>query len=267
MQNFFMNKLNIMIKKIFQKIIHLLNILLIWLSIILALISIFKKEWIEAFIEWMRVLIEGLWFWNYVIAWFSSFIEAFPVLWVVVPWQNILLIVWWFFWNISYVNLAYIVLIATIWAILWNYVWYLLWKHFGDSFFKKYGLWFGIGLTEVKYLKEWIHKWWPWWIIVWKFHPMTRAFLPFIAWSMGMNSKKFMIYNIIGSCIRASIIILLGVIFADYYKVIIEHFWKIMLLILWAVWIYIYKYKQDEFKKYMVEKNKEMEELYGEKNK
>jgi membrane protein DedA with SNARE-associated domain len=256
-----------MLKKIWQKIIHFLNVLLIWISIILAIISIFKKEWIEAFIEWMKIVIEWLGFWNYIIAWFSSFIEAFPVLGVVVPGQNILLIVGWFFGNISYINLIYITLIATIWAILWNYVWYLLWKYFWDSFFRKYGLWFWIWLTEVKYLKKWIHKWWPWWIIVGKFHPMTRAFLPFIAGSMWMNSKKFMIYNIIGSCIRAFVIIILGVVFVEYYKVIIEHFWKIMLLVFWWIWIYIYKFKQTEFKKYMEEKNKEMEELYWEKNK
>jgi membrane protein DedA with SNARE-associated domain len=38
---------------------------------------------------------------------------------------------------------------------------------------------------------------------------MTRAFLPFIAGSMGMKSGKFMLYNAIGSIIRATTIILL----------------------------------------------------------
>jgi hypothetical protein len=47
-----------MIKSIFQKVVHLLNVLLIGLSFALALISIFKKEWIESFIEWMKVVIE-----------------------------------------------------------------------------------------------------------------------------------------------------------------------------------------------------------------
>ncbi|MGB2110753.1 MAG: hypothetical protein ACPHY8_02260 [Patescibacteria group bacterium] len=49
-----------MIKKIFQKIFHLLNILLIVASLALAIISIFKKQWIENFIEWMKVLVESL---------------------------------------------------------------------------------------------------------------------------------------------------------------------------------------------------------------
>lgn len=256
-----------MIKSIFQKVVHLLNVLLIGLSLALALISIFKKEWIETFIEWMKVVIEWMWLWNYLIAWLSSFIEAFPVLWVVVPWQNILLIVGWFFWNISQSNLIYVILIACIWAIIWNYIWFLLWKYYWDSFFRKYGLWFGIWLTEVKYLKKWIKKWWAMWIIFWKFHPMTRSFLPFIAWSMGMTSVRFMIYNIIGSIVRSVTIVLLWVVFVEYYKIIIEYIWTLMIVIFTIIWIYVYKYKRPEFKTYMEEKNKEMEELMEAKKK
>lgn len=251
-----------MIKKILQKLIHVINIFLIVASIALALISIFKKEWIEAFIEWMKVTIESLWMWNYLIAWVSSFIEAFPVLWVVVPGQNILLIVGGFFWEISQSNLIYVILVACIWAIIWNLVWFLLWKYSWDTFFRKYGMWFGIWLTEVKYLKKWIHKWWAAGIIFGKFHPMTRAFLPFIAGSMWMNSVKFMIYNVIWSIIRAVTIVLLWVLFVEYYEIILEHIGKIMLAIFAGIALYIYKFKRTEFKKYMDEKNKEMEELY-----
>ncbi len=250
-----------MLKNIFKKIIHILNIILIWLSFSLALIALFKKEWIEQFIEWMKVLIDWLWMWNYLIAWLSSLIESFPVLGIVVPWQNILLIVWWFFGNISTTNLIYVVIIASIWAIIWNYIWYLLWKYFWDSFFKKYWLWFGIWLTEVKYLKKWIDKWGPLWIILWKFHPMTRSFLPFIAWSMWMHSAKFMLYNIIWSIIRATVIIVLWVIFVAYYKIILEHLGTVMIWVMALVWFYIYKFKRVEFKKYMDEKNKEFEEI------
>lgn len=249
------------IKKIIQLVFQFFNYLLIWLSFILALISIFKKEWIESFIEWMKVVIEWLGLWNYIIAWISSLIEAFPVLWVVVPWQNILLIVGWFFWHISHLNLVYVMIVASIWAILWNYIWYVLWKIYWDSFFKKYGNWFGIWLTEVKYIKKWINKWWAWWIIFWKFHPMTRAFLPFIAWSMWMQSIKFTIYNVIWSIIRSVTIISLWVVFVEYYKKILEYIGTIMMLIFALIWIYIYTYKRDEFLQYMKEKNAELDEI------
>ena len=249
------------IKKIIQYTFQVINVLMICLTLALALISIFKKEWIEAFIEWMKIVIWWLWFFNFFIAWASSMIEAFPVLWVVVPGQNILLIVWWFFGNISKLNLFYVILVASIWAVIWNYIWYVLWKIYWDSFFKKYWNRFGIWLTEVKYIKKWINKWWAWWIILWKFHPMTRAFLPFIAWSMWMQSLKFTIYNIVWSIIRATTIILLWVVFVEYYKIILEYIWTIMLIVLMIVWFYVYKYKRVELMQYIKEKNEELDEI------
>lgn len=251
-----------LIKKIIQKVFHIINVILIWLTIIIAIISIFDKELIIDLIKKLEVLIQWLWNWNFLIAFVSSLIEAFPVLWVVVPWQNILLIVWSFFAKISTQNLIYIYIIASLWAIIWNYIWYLLWKIYWDSFFAKYWIWFGIWLTEVKYLKKGINKWWPIGITLGKFHPLTRAFLPFIAWSMGMKDKTFMFYNILWSIIRSITIITLWVVFGKYYETIVNHIWKIMIIVFIAVWFYIYKYKRKEFMQYMEEKNAELEQIW-----
>ena len=90
---------------------------------------------------------------------------------------------------------------------------------------------------------------------------MTRSFLPFIAGSMGMKSGKFMLYNAIGSVIRATTIILLWVVFVQYYKILLEYSGTISLVVFWLIWAYIYKYKRVEFKKYWDEKNAEMEEM------
>lgn len=198
--------------------------------------------------------------WNYVVVFVSGMIESFPVLWVVVPGQNILLIAGWFFAEQSTTKLIFVILFASLWAIVWNYIGYILWKKYGKKFFKQYGLWFGIGETEVEYLEKWIKKWGPWGIILGKFHNIARAFVPFIAWSMWMQSKKFMVYNIIGSVLRASTIVLLWVLFAKTYETIIDYFEYIFLWIFALMWIYIYLFKKKEFLIYMEKKNKEIEE-------
>lgn len=252
-------------KKIINILFKIINIIFIILMIVLAFISIFRKDLFEAFIEWLKVIITWLWFWNYLIVFFSSFIEAFPVLGIVVPWQNILMIVWWFFWNISQKNLIYVWILAWFWAILWNYIWYFLWKIYWDSFFEKYWNWFWVWLTEVKYLKKSIDKWWAWGIIFWKFHPITRAFLPFIAGSMWMKNKNFMIYNIIWSIIWSTTMVVLWMIFVEYYKIILNYIWYILFAILALLWIYIYKFKKKEFMIYLNEKNEEMEKFYWKK--
>ena len=108
-------------------------------------------------------------------------------------------------------------------------------------------------------MKKWIKKWWATGIIVWKFHNLTRAFVPFIAWTMWMNHRSFIIYNIIWSILRAITIIVLWVLFAKTYETIIDYLWYIMIGIFVLVWLYIWKYKKKEFKIYLEEKNKELE--------
>ena len=57
--------------------------------------------------------------------------------------------------------------------------------------------------------------------------------------------------------------IILWVIFAEHYEKIIDNAWKIMIAIMILTWLYIWKYKKKEFKKYMQEKNEEMDRRFG----
>lgn len=248
-------------KEYIKKIADILVKLLVAGTIILWILTMVKPELVKDFIEWIQGVIQSLWNWNYLIIFITSLIESFPLLWVVVPGQNILLIVWWFFAEINMNNIYAVIWIASIWAILSNYIWYFLWIYYGDIFFKKYWLWFWIWQTEVKYLKKWVKKWWAWGIIIWKFHNLTRAFVPFIAGSMRMHHKSFFIYNIIWSTIRAATIVLLWVLFAETYETIIDYFWYIIFWIMILTGIYIYKFKKEEFKQYMREKNEEVENM------
>ena len=243
-------------RKIFDTLIHLLNILLIGLSFVLIGIALFKPELFEQFIEWMRWVVQWLGNRNYLIAFCSAFLESFPFIGMLLPWQNIMLIVGWFFSE----HLQIMIWVAIAGALLGNYVWYILWRYRWDKFFDKYGYWIGIGKTEVNYMKKWITKHWWWVVAVGKFHNMTRSFIPFIAWSMGMKQKSFFVYNAVWSIIRAFTIILLWVVFVQYYKVILKYAPTVLGIIMVCVVLYIYLYKKKEFMKYWKEKEKEWEE-------
>ncbi len=249
-----------MLKNILKRIWDYSLKLLIAISFILALLALFRPDLIKDAINWLKIVINWLWSWNYLIVFLMWLIESFPLIWVIVPGQNILLIVGWFFAEYSRQNLYYVIFLASIWAIISNYIWFVLWKIYWDSFFEKYWIWMWIWKTEVKYLKKGVKKWGPIWIILWKFHNFTRAFVPFIAWSMWMSNKVFWISNIIGSILRATVIVSLWVLFAAYYKTIIDYFGYIMIWLLVLVSIYIYLFKKKEFLKYMEEKNAELEE-------
>lgn len=253
--------------KFWAKIVDIIMKSLIFLTLALWILALVKPWLVKDFIAWIEKIVYTLWNLNYLIVFLSWLVEWFPVLWVVVPWQNILLIVWGFFAKINKTNLIYVMILASLWAIISNYIWYLLWRYYWDSFFRKYWTWFWIWTTELKYLKKWIEKWWPIGIILWKFHNLARAFVPFIAWSMWMKNKVFFVYNIIWSILRAIILIVLWVLFATYYQLIIDYMMYIMIAVTVIVWIYIYKFKKWEFLKYMQEKNKELDEQIEEKRK
>jgi len=80
-----------------------------------------------------------------------------------------------------------------------------------------------------------------------------------------MKSKKFMLYNAIGSIVWSIIMICFGVIFAQYYKIFLEYSGTISLVILASVGLYIYFFKKSEFLQYIKEKNAELDRKYPQK--
>lgn len=248
-----------MTKKIFWYIINIINILLILTTFIMAIIVIIYPDLMKNLIERIESIIKIIWDWNYLLAFLSAMIESFPIIWMIIPGQTVLLLIWWFF---DSENVYYLIIVSSLWAILWNYIWFLLWYFSGDNFFKKYWDWFWIWLTELEYIKSWIHKYWAFAVIMSKFHNMTRVFIPFIAGSMWMKHMSFFIYNILWSIIWASSMIVLWVFFSEYYEIILDNFWYIMTFILVISWFYIYFFKYEKVKEYIRKKEKEIEDKY-----
>lgn len=244
-------------KKIIKQILQIINIVLIVLMILLTIISIFRPDLVKLTIEWIKIRVENLWYWNYIIVWTSRAIEWFPVLWVVIPGQNIMMIVWGFF-GTKYI--IYTILAWTIWAIIWNEAWFLLGKNYWEKFLAKYGDWFGIWKTESKYLKSWVGKYGSFAVILAKFHNVARAFMPFVlAWA-DMKHSTFFAYNVIGSFVRSATMICVWVFFAANYEKIVDYMWYIVLGIMLVTFAFIYFFKKESFMKYMTEKQAELEE-------
>lgn len=242
----------------FSVIGKVLNLIFVWLIIWFLLVAIFKKEWIEFALETLKNVVQDLWNWNFVIILLISIIESFPVIWVVVPGQQAMLIVGWVFWSITLIP---VIICASIWALIWNYVWFYLWKEYWDVFFKKYWNWIWIWITELQYLKKSTEKSWWLFVIFWKFHNTTRSFIPFIAGWMWMQNNKFWIYNFIWSVLWSTVIIILWTMFVKHYKEILNYIEYIFLWFFVFLWIYIYFFKKKEFKKYLQDKEKEWEEI------
>ncbi len=105
-----------------KKLIHhildialkILNFVFSLLIIGLTAIAIFKPSWIAIFIKWVEAQIVFLGNWNYLIAFASSIVESFPVIGVLVPGQNIMLLVGGFFGRQGSVQFAYMICLAIV---------------------------------------------------------------------------------------------------------------------------------------------------------
>ena len=118
----------------------------------------------------------------------------------------------------------------------------------------------------MKILDRQIEKNGAWYIMLWKFHNLTRAFVPFLAGSSGvMNSRRFWLYNTLGSIIWAISINGLGIFFIGSYEVILDNLWKILLVIALLFILYMYTFQREKWNTYMHDKQKEMEERMREK--
>ena len=241
------------------KLINFLTKLIIWFFIVLTFVffyfSLFDKQIILNALDYMKHFVSQLWYWNYLIILVFGFIESFPLVWISVPWQTVLLIIAGF---LGYSHMYLAMFCAALGAILWNFFGYLLGKKYWDSFFDKYGKFIWVTNTDIKYVKKWMNKYW-WLLVVWgKFHNMFRAFVPFIAGSAKIGDLKFAILNFIGSVLRAVVMVFVWIYFVDNAEKILANIWKILLVIAVVILAYTWYFHKDEFKKYLEEKQKDL---------
>ena len=246
-----------------KKIIHYIILWLLSLMMLFLIVTLFKPDLLKPIIEWIKVQVELLWKWNYLIAFVSALAESLPIIGTIIPWQVIMLSVWGFYGWTWITQFLWVLWFAILWSIISNAIGYFLWKYYGEDFFKTYGVWVWIEQTELKYLKKWVNTWWAWGIILSKFHTHFRAFLPFIAGSMGFKQTRFWIYNVIASTLWAATFISIWIFFAEYYEVILKYIWWIFTGILVSIGIYFWKFRKEALLRYWEEKNNEMQQKYN----
>jgi len=245
-----------------KKLIHYIILWLLAVMMIFLLVTLVRPSILEPIIEWIKLWIESLWKWNYLLAFISALAESLPIIGTIIPWQVVMLSVGGFYGGTWLMQFLGVLWFAILWSVISNAIGYFLWKYYGEDFFKTYWVWVGIEQTELKYLKKWVNTWGAWGIILSKFHPHFRAFLPFIAWSMWFKQTKFWIYNILASSLWAITFVTIGIFFAEYYEVILKYIGWIFTGILVSVWLYFWNFKREALTLYWQEKNREMEAKY-----
>ncbi|MCD5375279.1 DedA family protein [Candidatus Gracilibacteria bacterium] len=246
-----------------KKLFHYIILGLLILMIGFLVITLFKPDLLLPIIDWIKGQIESLGKWNYLLAFVSALVESLPIIGTIIPGQVVMLSVGGFYGGTGVTQFTGVLIFAILGSVISNAIGYFLGKYYGEDFFKTYGVWVGIEQTELKYLKKGVNTWGAWGIILSKFHPHFRAFLPFIAGSMGFKQTRFWIYNILASTLWASVFITIGIFFAEYYETILRYIGWVFTGILVGVLTYYWYFKRDAMLKYWREKNLEMEAKYN----
>ena len=220
-------------------------------------VTLARPDLIERLIAWIGTIVQSIGAWNYPIVFISSMVESFPVLGIFVPGQKIMLLVGGFY---GPSHLMEIILLAIAGASLGNYIGYTLGRIWGRGFLEAYGDSIGIGRTELSYLERQIERNGAWFIILGKFHSLTRTLVPFVAGSMGMQAQSFWVYNIIGSTIWATVIICLGVLFTEYYHMILRYLPSVVGIAMVCIALYVGFFQREGFMRYWHAKLAEVDE-------
>ena len=215
---------------------------------------LFPEEVKQIFL-WLEKVSAGLWIYNLPLITIISAIESFPVVGVIVPWQQLLLIVGGLYGQTHFLPA---VVAAGIGACIWNALGYYFWIKWWISLLEKYGNAFSLGKAERDILEPQIQKNGAAFIILGKFHNFTRAFVPFLAWSLGMKGKNFWKYNIFGSLLWAGIILTIWVYFTRYIDIILGSIGYVFLGSFTLLAAYIYFFKRESFRKYLDQKTKDL---------
>ena len=241
--------------KIFSLILNGVFSLLIIGTFILV---VFFPETFKWIIAEIGAYSKSIGHWNALILGSASMIESFPVIGVLIPGQQVMLVVGGFY---GQAHPAIAFGVAALGAMIGNFIGYAWGVRYGLSFFKQYGHIFALGETELGILKSQIKKHGAIYLIGGKFHNFTRAFVPSIAGAFDMKKPHFWKYNIIGSLLWAGVILVLGVVFTTYVNQILDVFSYIVLGLLIAGIGYIYFFKSEAFKQYLKDKESEIERL------
>ena len=194
----------------------------------------------NSFIELLRVILSHGGYWIILVV---SIAEALPLIGSFVPGHTIVFFAG-FLARLGVLNLWYVIIIASIGAIVGDIIGYELGKKYGYTFLEKHGHRFFIKKEHIEKAKQFMHNHTGKAMIFGRFHPLVRAFTPYLAGAGEVHPKKFWIFNVIGGITWAGVSVLVGYVFGASYEVVSKYIGKFLfiaiILSILIIWGYRY---------------------------
>jgi membrane protein DedA with SNARE-associated domain len=177
---------------------------------------------------------------GYAFLFIISIIESIPLVGTAVPGHTAIIISG-FLARIGIFNLWIVIILASIGAILGDMIGFYLGRKYGMSFIDKFKSKFFVNEKHIEKAKDLINKHTGKALLVGRFNPFTRPFMPFIVGTSHVKVGTFWIFNIIGGIVWATVSVMLGYTFGFGYHVAAQYIGKgviaailVTILIVWG---------------------------------
>lgn len=94
---------------------------------------------------------------------------------------------------------------------------YLVGRTAGHYLIKKYGRWIGITESRIKSTHDWFEKIGKWTLVIGYFIPGVRHLTGYVAGTLQLNTKEFMLYAYSGALLWSIIFLTIGYFFGSHF--------------------------------------------------
>ncbi len=189
---------------------------------------------------------------GYWVIFIAAVLEALPFGFLVPG--HLIVILGGFFAKLGIFNFWYVMLLATIGAIIGDTLGFILGREYGYLFLSKYGRYFFLKKTFLEKTRKLVREHTGKTLIIGRFNPATRSFSPFIAGASNIKFSRFMIYNIIGGVSWAVSSVLIGYIFGASYEIASKYIGRFIFIAIILSIAIVYGYRFINKKKHIFTK-------------
>lgn len=180
--------------------------------------------------------------WGYLIIFVSAMAEALPIIGAFFPGHAVILLGG-FFVQLGILRLDATIFVAASGAIMGDFVGYIVGRKYGHDFILRYGKYFFFNQEKYEKTRRLVNEHAGKSLIIGRFSPFIRAFVPFVTGISHVKFGRFIIYDIIGGIAWASASVLVGYIFGQGLAMGSKYFGRFILAAIIIIILMILGYR------------------------
>jgi len=150
-------------------------------------------------------------------------------------------------------SLSGVIIVSTLWSIVWSLVSYAIWYYGGKPFVRKFWKYFLLDQEELESTEKFFKKRWHLTIFFSRFIPVVRHLISLPAGMGKMNLTQFIIYTVIGAGLRNTFLTLIGKKLKEHRALVMQYSHTVdmvvLIILIWIIVRFVYRQIRKKIKK------------------